>query len=236
MMVCKKEILLLLALIGIGFPGHRVSIFAQENAFIRELTGEVTLKITSESAWRPAAVGDALAKNTLISTGFKSTALIALGNSTLTIRPLTRLSLEEIIINKGSETVSLNLQTGRVRADVTPPSGGKTDFTVRGPSVTASVRGTSFDMDTMNIHVDKGRVQYSLANGRKVFVTRRENSYVDEANNRVVSPFEAAAQSLTPSLPIASDSGTPSGDRAPIIGNNAGTLGSGDFGIGFDWD
>ncbi|AEF85403.1 conserved hypothetical protein [Treponema primitia ZAS-2] len=235
MMVCKKEILLLLALIGIGFPGHNLSIFAQENAFIREITGDVTLKLPNESAWTPAAAGDTLTKNTLISTGFKSSALIALGNSTLTIRPLTRLSLEEIILNQDNETVSLNLQTGRVRADVAPPSGGKTDFTVRSPSVTASVRGTSFEMDTMNLHVDNGRVQYSLANGRKVFVTRRGNSYFDEANNRVVSPFEAAAQSLTPSLPIASDSGASNGDRAPIIGNNASTL-DGDFRVGFEWD
>ncbi len=235
-MLCKKEILVLLALIGIWFPGRQVSIFAQENAFIRELTGDVTLKITNESAWTPAAAGDTLTKNTLISTGFKSSAIIALGNSTLTIRPLTRLSLEEIINNDGNETVSLQLQTGRIRADVTPPSGGKTDFTVRSPTATASVRGTSFEMDTMNLHVDNGRVQYSLANGRKVFVARRGNSYFDEANNRVVSPFEAAAQSLTPSLPIASDSGTSNGDRAPIIGDNAGTLGNGDFRVGFEWD
>jgi hypothetical protein len=212
--------LVLLLMISGGFLEHGI-LNAQEAGIIRELSGTVETKAANVSAWARAAQGDRIEKNTIISTGFKSTVVIALGNSTITVRPLTRLSLEEIARNGNDEQVHLSLQTGRVRAEVTPPAGGKTDFTVRSPSATASVRGTSFDFDGMNLHVDGGTVQYSLANGRQVFVNEQKNSYVDEVNRRVVSPFEAAAEALTPALPPGSNAGAVTGDHIPYIGNSA---------------
>jgi hypothetical protein len=164
------------------------------------------------------------------------------GNSTITVRPLTRLSLEEIIRSQNGEQVNLYLQTGRVRAEVNPPSGGTVNFSVRSPSVTASVRGTSFDFDTENLRVAEGRVQYSLANGRQVYVDERERSYVDEANNRVASPFEAAREDVTPSLPPGSGSGNPAGDNAPVLTSPVFTSSQdtspqgGSAGVGFGWD
>ncbi|MDR1904517.1 MAG: FecR family protein [Treponema sp.] len=115
------------------------------SAFFRELSGTVETRASGSAVWVKAAKGYPIGKDTIISTGFKSTAVIAVGNSTLTVRPLTRLSLEAIIQNQDGEQVSLYLQTGRVRAEVKPPSRGNIDFTVRGPSITASVRGTGFD-------------------------------------------------------------------------------------------
>jgi hypothetical protein len=162
-------------------------------------------------------------------------SVISLGSSFLTVRPLTRLSLEEIIQNQDGEQVNLYLQTGRVRATVNPPSGGTVDFTVRSPSVTASVRGTSFDFDTENIRVEEGRVQYFLANGRRVYVNEGERSYVDEANNRVASPFEAAREDVAPGLPPGSGSGYPAGDNAPVVTPPQDRQ-VGSAGVGFGWD
>ncbi|MFP3040222.1 FecR family protein [Treponema primitia] len=210
-------------------------LFSQESGFFRELSGTVEMQVSGSSVWVKAAQGDRIEKGTRISTGFKSTALIALGDSVITVRPLTRLSLEEILRNDGDEQVNIYLHAGRIRADVSPPSGGKTNFTVRSPTVTASVRGTSFEFDTVNLRVDEGRVQYVHANGSLVNVSKRETSYVDETDRRVVSPFEAAAASLTPALPFGNTSGLPSGDTAPII--DMGTVPTGDVGLGgFDWD
>jgi hypothetical protein len=103
---------------------------------------------------------------------------------------------------------------------------------MRSPTVTASVWGTSFDFDTENIRVEEGRVLYSLANGRQVYVYEGERSYVDEANNRVASPFEAAREDAAPGLPPGSGSGSPAGDNAPVISAPA----SGNAGVGFGWD
>jgi hypothetical protein len=202
------------------------------SAFFREVNGTVETKAPGSAVWVDAAKGNTIEKDTIISTGFKSTAVISLGNSFLTIRPLTRLSLEAIIENQNGEQVNLYLQTGRGRAKVNPPSGGTVDFTIRSPSVTASVRGTGFDFDTENIRVEEGRVLYSLANGRQVSVDEGERSYVDEVNNRVASPFDAALQDAAPGLPPGSGSGNPAGDTAPVISAPA----SGNAGVGFGWD
>jgi hypothetical protein len=201
-----------------------------EAAVIRELSGTVETRAPGATAWANARAGDRIGKNTLVSTGFKSTAVLVLGDSVITVRPLTRLSLEEIIRNQEGEQVSMYLQAGRIRAEVNPPSGGKTDFTVRSPVATASVRGTTFSFDTENLRVDQGQVQYSLPNGRGAQVGEGGTSYLDETSNTVVSPFAAAAELLSPALPPGSNSGGFTGDTVPAAPLRAGV------GIGFGWD
>jgi hypothetical protein len=56
-------------------------------------------------------------------------------------------------------------------------------------------------------------------------------SYINETDNTVASPFEAAAELLAPALPPGSGSG-PAGDHAPVIKPPDGA----DMGIGFSWD
>jgi hypothetical protein len=92
-------------------------------AVIREITGTVELKSGETGDWIPAKPGDILAASVIISTGFRSTAILAVGNSTLTVRPVTRLNLEELISQNAVETISVGLRTGRIRAEVTPPAG-----------------------------------------------------------------------------------------------------------------
>jgi hypothetical protein len=204
---------------------------AQGIAFFREISGTVETRAADSQVWVSAVAGGRIEKNTLVSTGFKSSALIELGNSTITVRPLTRLSLEEIIKKEDGEQVNLYLQTGRVRADVNPPAGGKVDFTVRSPSVTASVRGTLFEFDTDNIRVYEGQVQYSSANGQSVLVAEGGTSRVDETNNTVVNPFIAAGELLVPALPAGGESGNSLGDTAPVTT----PMGS-PVGIDIGWD
>jgi hypothetical protein len=59
----------------------------------------IPIKAPGSTAWVSAVAGDRIEKDTLISTGFKSSAVILLGNSVLMVQPVTRLSLEEIIRN-----------------------------------------------------------------------------------------------------------------------------------------
>jgi hypothetical protein len=195
-----------------------------------EITGTVEVK-KGNAAWSPAKAGMEISGNTVISTGFKSMAVISLGNSTLTIRPLTKLTLEEILQKENNEEVSLYLDTGRVRAEVSPPPGGRTDFSVRSASVTASVRGTAFEFDTRNIQVDNGRVLYSGTNGQKVYVDGNERSYVDESQNRVVTPFAAASAALAPAIPELSATSSSAGGSTPTIIPPPGTvkIGPGSF-------
>ena len=174
--------------------------FAQ-NGVIRELSGDVELRHAGALDFTPAAVGSAVAQDTIISTGFRSSAMIEIGSSTITVRPLTRLSLTEIRAAAGTETITANLQAGRVRVDVRPPAGTTAAFSVQGPSATASVRGTSFEFDARSVRVLEGTVLFSGERGTPVLTHSGGESTV-EAGGRPSDPVQTIFQNLTPPLPV----------------------------------
>jgi hypothetical protein len=206
------------------------ALFAQDadepHAIIRDISGTVELKAPHAADWSPASRGQAITRDTLISTGFKSSALIAIGKSTLTVQPLTRLSLEELTLAEGGEKVALNLRTGRVRANVKPPAGGKTDFTVRSPSATASVRGTVFDFNGIDIRVDEGRVYFSGADRSGTYVGAGHEARTIVETGRIVSPGETAKEGLMPFVPAGVENTQEVKALPPMAG---------DIDAGFEW-
>jgi hypothetical protein len=197
----KRIVVLFVLLGGVSF------LFAQnQRAYIREITGTVELKAQGGADWVPGKAGDRVFPNTVISAGFRSTALLAIGTSTIVIQPLTRLTLEELLGQDETEQVHLSLRTGRIRANVTPPVGGHIGFTVRSPIAIASVRGTAFDFDTLNLQVSEGTVSFAPAQGaassRPVLVRAGESSRMDLDSGRAVSPMAAVEISrIPPALP-----------------------------------
>ena len=178
--------------------------FAQNpEAFIREVSGTVELKFSGSENWVTAKNGDRITESTIISTGFRSMAVLSVGSSTITVRPLTRLSLEALIQQNDTETINVGLRTGRMQVDVKAPSGSRADFTVSTPAATASVRGTSFTIDPLNIRVTEGSVRYVPITGqaaaRPVMVAAGQQSWVDSDTGQTVTP-QAAAET-TRSLP-----------------------------------
>jgi hypothetical protein len=130
-----------------------------------------------------------------------------------------------------AENVSLNLDTGRIRVDVAPPAGQMTNFTVRSPNATASVRGTSFEFDTINLKVEEGRVIFSGNNGIPVIITEGGVSFV-QANNAAADPAGTIALSLAPPPPI----GAPpleAPEQPPVV-DSAGS-GSGSLTFNLQW-
>ena len=163
-------------------------------AQIRTLTGTVELKAPGSADWVPAKAGDLIEKATVISTGFKSMATLDLGSSTLMVRPLTRLSLNEIINQGGTETINVAMSAGRVRADVKPPAEGRTDFAISTTVATASVRGTIFDIDRASIRVIEGIVLYSSSSGKGKIarVGAGQKSQIDEDSGYAQNPMVKA--------------------------------------------
>lgn len=215
----KRTVLGLALLLGAA------ALFAQE-AVIRETSGTVEIKAPGAAAWIPAVRGQAIGRNAVISTGFKSSALIAIGNSTLTVRPLTRLSLEELTRAETGEKVDLNLRAGRVRVNVKAPEGGRTSFTIRSPVATASVRGTAFDFNGIQLRVDEGRVHFTGGNGSGTYVGAGHLARTSVETGRTAGPGETAAEALAPALPAGVDS-VPA--AAPVIPS------AGDVEAGFEW-
>jgi hypothetical protein len=206
--------------------------FAQDQtAYIKEMNGTVEIKLPGSTDWFPAKTGDVVSASTILSTGFKSTAILSLGSSTLTIRPLTRLSLEEILNQDENETINIALRTGRVRAEVTPPTGGKIDFTIRSPVVTASVRGTVFDFDTLNLQVAEGTVVFvpgsptTKTPRRSVQVSAGDRAWADRDSGKVVNPLKAAETSIA--LPV-----LPGQVSAPAVDNSVKSASPGSLVVG----
>jgi len=189
---------------------------------IRELSGEVEIKIAGAAAFVPAQVGSVVAQDTIVSTGFKSTAIIEVGSNVITVRPLTRLSLSEIQSSADAETLNINLQAGRIRVDVKPPAGTKANTTVQSPSATASVRGTSFDMDIKNLAVNEGRVAWGGADGIAVSVNPGKLTTINSEGN-AESPVVVTTSSVLPPSPVGTNStGKNSGENKSS--NNPGSV------------
>jgi hypothetical protein len=192
-------------------------LLAQEGpaaAVVREVTGTVEVKPPGAS-WIPAAPGQRLETAAMISTGFKSTALITIGNSTLTVRPLTRLSLEELSGSQGDEKVKLQLRAGRIRAEVTPPPGGKVEFNVRSPTATASVRGTVFDFDGIRLQVEEGRVHLAGGDQSGIYVSAGHQVSTDIVTGKTASAAEEVREALVPVLPAGMESAPDLGALTP---------------------
>jgi hypothetical protein len=198
-------------------------VFAEKpQAFIREMTGTVELKTAGSEKWVPAKQGDRIQEATIISTGFKSTAMLSIGNSTLLVRALTRMSLEALMNQDETDTINVGLSTGRVRADVKPPAGSKTNLTIQTPSATASVRGTVFDLDTATVRVIEGKVSFQPSGEltqRPIMVGAGQQSWVDTQSGQAVTPLAAAESSMVlPALPgqnAAASSGGANGGGTP---------------------
>ena len=174
-------------------------VFAQD-AFIDQLSGTVMIKQPKEEAFKTANKGDKIFKDTVIQTSFRSHAIIKIGGTVLTVRPLTTLSLTEIQNLEESETINLNLQTGRIRVDVKPPAGKKASTTLTSPSSVASVRGTNFEFDIHNLYVKEGTVSFAGKNGRTVLVNAGERSRTD-SSGQVSIPWDNKKANLMPPSP-----------------------------------
>jgi len=174
---------------------------SSQDAFIDQLTGTVGIKQPKDEAFKTAGKGDKLFKDTIIQTSFKSYAIIKIGVTMITVRPLTTLSLTEIQKLDETETLNVNLQAGRIRVNVKPPAGTKASTTLTSPSSVASVRGTNFEYDTNNLLVNEGTVSFIGNNGQGVLVSAGESSQV-EWTGQVSNPLDEKKANLMPPSPI----------------------------------
>lgn len=90
--------------------------------------------------WIQAEEGDVIDQGTVVSTGYKSSAVLKSKASTIEIGPMTRITLEAASESGGKENTQLFLDSGTIQSEV--ESGNK--FKVRSAVATASVRGTWF--------------------------------------------------------------------------------------------
>jgi hypothetical protein len=176
-----------------------ISSFAQSGV-IKEITGQVELKAPGSASFVAAKVGDSLTEDTIISTDFKSVALIEVGSAILTVRPLTRLTLTEIRASAETEVLSVNLQAGRVRVDLNPPAGLKASASVSSNVASSSARGTSFEFDTRILQVTEGRVIFKGNIGQGAPVSAGSSVSLNQSGS-AVNPATYGTKVLIPQSP-----------------------------------
>jgi len=193
-------------------------VFSQD-AFIYQLTGTVEIKQPGENSFKGAASGDKVYKDTVISTGFKSYAIIKIGSAIMTARPLTQLTLAEIQKLGETETLNVDLHAGRVRVDLKPPAGTKASATFTGPTTTASVRGTSFEFDTDSLYVREGTVSFTGNRGQSILVKAGESSRVEHFG-QVTTPRDGRNSNLLPPSPVGTSARDAPVSSSAVEGNN----------------
>ncbi len=151
---------------------------AQLQAVVSEVTGKVEVK-PQGGTWKPATVKMTLAQGATISTGFNSRVVLAIGESRITVSPLTRLSLEEIVKKDAVNSASMSLKVGKVNASVKSAAGEKSAFTVKGPVSTAAVRGTEFMYNGYVLEVTEGTVSFTNLVGQQASVGAGSGSATD---------------------------------------------------------
>ena len=182
---------------------------------ITDISGTVELRHPGETGFVPARDEDLVNLNTIISTGFDSSAMIIIGSALITMHSVTLLSLTEIQSTAGRETFNMNLQEGRVRLDLNSPPGTRAVMSVISPDATTPVRGASFELEGHNIRVLKGQVRPHGRHGRSTRSKARSPSR-READDTVVSPGESEATAMMPTPPPeTSSTGRTSGDQTP---------------------
>ncbi len=169
-----KRIALVLLLLALA----TLPALAQITAVVEETSGKVEIRLPG-SNWETASEGMEVPTGATISTGFNSEAVLAIGDASLTVDPLTRMGIEELLESEGVRKSTLNLNVGRVSADVQTAEGLESDFRVKSPLSTASVRGTVFSFDGTTIEVSEGIVTITNTLGQTRRIVAGNQSTTD---------------------------------------------------------
>lgn len=159
-----------LSLVFLTILGLSVIFAAEQSVLIKSFAGKVEYRSGTE-AWKPVAEGMKLPFGATVSTGFDSRAVLEIDTATLSVAPLTRMAIKDLVEKNGVVSTGVYLQVGKIKTQVKKVEGIQNDFVIKSPVTTASVRGTIFDFDSVNIGVEEGIVlmtdQYTLS--RRVY-------------------------------------------------------------------
>lgn len=177
-------------------PAGVVSPAFAQDAVIQEIRGKVETRIGT-GEWTAAAEGQVIPVGATISTGFGAQALLEVGDASITVQPLTRLTIEELVREQGTQRTDLFLGVGRVRADVRTGEDTTHDFKVRSAVSTAAVRGTSLVYDGYSVTGLVGLIVFESNEGFLQLVGQGDQTTLD-TGERPTSPRTIKRQISNP--------------------------------------
>ncbi len=136
-----------IAIIAALFALAAIDAGAQSRAVFKSVKGKVEIQNPGERTWRPAKAEMEVPVKATISTGFSGSAVLELGDSTLTVRQLTRLRIDELSTQDNVTRTNLTMPVGRIHAKIKSAGATRGEFKIKSPLSTAAVRGTDFETD-----------------------------------------------------------------------------------------
>ena len=171
------------------FAAIAFSSFAME-AVVVSAKGKA--EVQNGDTWLALKTGDTLNQGSVIQTGFKSELVLKIKESTVTVAPLSRLTLQTLAEREGiagaraKDETTIFLDTGSLKSNVQKSEDRRVGFTVRSPVATASVRGTEYEVKTHYKSTSVVTTQGSVA-------VWKNTAKTDEAFNQPVdTPVEEA--------------------------------------------
>ncbi len=190
-----------------------VPAFAQQiSAVIVAFDGDVTVKTDDSSEWKPASINQQLHQGAYIMTAFESNCEIEfMDKSKMKIRELSKIQVNKFTSELKKVDTEVTLYNGKVRATVHKDVDKNTNFQVKTPVSTISVRGTEKEIIVhpgfgTEVHTISGVVEVSNNIGQKVNVAKNETTKVQsetsvpDSTSRVISEeakVNVTSQSLT---------------------------------------
>lgn len=159
---------------------------ADFTAQVVSVSGKV--EVLNGNLWEALSVGDNLTSGDTIQTGFKSSAVLKIKDSTVNVEALTRMTVEQLSENSEKDNVRVFVKTGGVKSDVQKSNGKKIGFTVRTPVATASVRGTEFSVENTfratRVNTTRGKVAvWNGKNSERISSDKNSENGENNKNN-----------------------------------------------------
>ena len=178
------------------FAGSSAS--ALEAKFV-SIEGKV--EILEGGMWIPVEEGDIIQeKGAVISTGFKSNAVVSVKGTNFTLGPLTRITIENMVAMENKDSTQIYIDSGSLKANVSSSDGRKVGFKVRSAVATASVRGTEFRVTSSGrLSVTQGLVSFGGPESSSAEISKIEDNSTD------VAPSEESNAGTVASTNEASD-------------------------------
>lgn len=201
------------------------TVFAME-ALVVSTKGKV--EVQNGNVWIPLSTGDKLSKGSVIQTGFKSELVLKIKETSVTVDPLSRLTIEQLAEKngtgnlKGRDETKIFLDTGSLKSNVKKSEDRRVSFTVRSQVATAAVRGTILNVTQRYKSVEIKTVEGSVA------VWKEKNAVpVISSEEEDLRPIETAPSTETTPEAISDDA--PRGSFISSRGNvvtfeNSGTV------------
>ncbi|MDY2616809.1 MAG: FecR domain-containing protein [Treponema succinifaciens] len=160
------------------FAGFSAS--ALEAKFV-SIEGKV--EILEGGMWIPVEEGDIIQeRGVVISTGFKSNAVVSVKGTNFTLGPLTRITIENMVAMENKDSTQIYIDSGSLKANVSSSDGRKVGFKVRSAVATASVRGTEFKVTSSGrLSVTQGLVSFGGPEASSAEVAKSEDNSTDVA-------------------------------------------------------